>query len=67
MVDTFVSTFLLQNVQILFYLPAGTILSEYKRTGYLWEQYSDSDGKGSGCRPFTGWTALIVLIMAEDY
>ncbi|KOB68606.1 putative glucosidase i, partial [Operophtera brumata] len=30
-------------------------------------QYSDKDGKGSGCRPFTGWTALLVLIMAEDY
>ncbi|XP_052754683.1 mannosyl-oligosaccharide glucosidase [Galleria mellonella] len=43
------------------------ILSEYKRTGYLWEQYSSEDGKGSGCRPFTGWTALVTLIMAEEY
>lgn len=43
------------------------VLSEYKRTGYLWEQYSGEDGRGSGCRPFTGWTALIVLIMSEDY
>ncbi|XP_041968644.1 mannosyl-oligosaccharide glucosidase [Aricia agestis] len=43
------------------------VLSEYKRTGYLWEQYSGEDGRGSGCRPFTGWTALVVLIMAEDY
>ncbi|CAG9789851.1 unnamed protein product [Diatraea saccharalis] len=43
------------------------ILSEYKRTGYLWEQYSGEDGKGSGCRPFTGWTGLVTLIMAEDY
>ncbi|CAG5036791.1 unnamed protein product [Parnassius apollo] len=43
------------------------VLSEYKRTGYLWEQYSAEDGRGSGCKPFTGWTALIVLIMADEY
>ncbi|KAL0803320.1 hypothetical protein ABMA28_017199 [Loxostege sticticalis] len=43
------------------------ILSEYRRTGYLWEQYSGEDGRGSGCRPFNGWTALIPLIMAEEY
>ncbi|CAG9574147.1 unnamed protein product [Danaus chrysippus] len=45
----------------------SNILSEYKRTGYLWEQYSGEDGKGSGCRPFTGWTALVVLLMADEY
>lgn len=43
------------------------ILKEYKRTGYLWEQYSGEDGKGSGCKPFSGWTALVVLIMADEY
>ncbi|XP_052745873.1 mannosyl-oligosaccharide glucosidase isoform X2 [Bicyclus anynana] len=43
------------------------ILSEYKRTGYLYEQYSGEDGRGSGCKPFTGWTALVVLIMADEY
>ncbi|CAH2240154.1 jg27484, partial [Pararge aegeria aegeria] len=43
------------------------ILSEYKRTGYLHEQYSGEDGHGSGCKPFTGWTALVVLIMADEY
>ncbi|CAG4959178.1 unnamed protein product [Colias eurytheme] len=45
----------------------GNIINQYKRTGYLWEQYSDQDGKGSGCKPFTGWTALFVLIMADEY
>ncbi|XP_049883221.1 mannosyl-oligosaccharide glucosidase [Pectinophora gossypiella] len=45
----------------------NNILNEYKRTGYFWEQYSGEDGKGSGCRPFTGWTALVTLIMAEEY
>ncbi|XP_045540902.1 mannosyl-oligosaccharide glucosidase [Papilio machaon] len=43
------------------------VLAEYKRNGYLWEQYSGEDGKGSGCKPFTGWTALVVLIMAGEY
>ncbi|KAJ8705748.1 hypothetical protein PYW08_012794 [Mythimna loreyi] len=43
------------------------ILNEYKRTGYLFEQYSGEDGKGSGCKPFNGWTALVVLIMADEY
>ncbi|XP_068625891.1 mannosyl-oligosaccharide glucosidase [Battus philenor] len=43
------------------------VLTEYKKTGYLWEQYSSEDGRGSGCKPFTGWTALIVLIMADEY
>ncbi|XP_028162309.1 mannosyl-oligosaccharide glucosidase [Ostrinia furnacalis] len=43
------------------------ILSEYRRTGYLWEQYSGEDGRGSGCKPFSGWTALVTLIMAEEY
>ncbi|KAG6455861.1 hypothetical protein O3G_MSEX009421 [Manduca sexta] len=45
----------------------GNVLSEYKRTGYLWEQYSGEDGKGSGCKPFSGWTALFVLIMEGEY
>lgn len=44
-----------------------TIIFEYKRSGYFWEQYSSEDGKGSGCKPFTGWTALLVLIMADEY
>ena len=43
------------------------LISEYKRSGYLWEQYNDSTGRGQGCRPFTGWSSLIVLMMAESY
>lgn len=49
---------------------------EWKRTGFVFEQYDDnpvSDGtsnffhKGKGTRPFTGWSANIVLLMAEIY
>lgn len=45
----------------------SNIIKQYKQTGYIWEQYNDETGKGSGCYPFTGWSALYVLIMAEKY
>lgn len=40
---------------------------QYAESGYLWEHYSDSTGRGQGSHPFTGWSALVVLMMAEDY
>ncbi|XP_055695193.1 mannosyl-oligosaccharide glucosidase [Lutzomyia longipalpis] len=45
----------------------SNVIRQYQRSGYLWEQYNDKTGEGSGCYPFTGWTALTVLIMAEQY
>lgn len=49
----------------------GDILSnaqrEFEGSGYLWENYSPSDGKGQGGRQFTGWSALVVLIAADIY
>ncbi|XP_004696166.1 mannosyl-oligosaccharide glucosidase [Echinops telfairi] len=45
----------------------GTVWRQYRATGFLWEQYSDRDGRGMGCRPFQGWTSLVLLVMAEDY
>ena len=45
----------------------ANLLRQYNHSGYLWEQYSDVTGKGSHSHPFTGWSALSVLIMSEMY
>ena len=44
-----------------------TVLGQYANTGYFWEQYEDSTGAGMRGHPFTGWTSLVVNIMAERY
>ncbi|KAJ8439154.1 hypothetical protein Cgig2_027080 [Carnegiea gigantea] len=43
------------------------VVTNYYKTGYIWEQYDQKTGKGKGARPFTGWSALALLIMAESY
>nr|SVE75633.1 EOG090X02G1 [Daphnia hispanica] len=45
----------------------SNILREYRKTGYIWEQYNDANGAGQGCRPFTGWSTLVLLLMSETY
>ncbi|XP_038034801.2 mannosyl-oligosaccharide glucosidase [Anas platyrhynchos] len=45
----------------------ANLYRQYADSGYLWEHYSDSSGAGQGSHPFTGWSALVVLVMAEDY
>lgn len=45
----------------------SNMFREYNRTGFLWEQYNDASGFGQGSHPFTGWSALVVLIMGDSY
>ncbi|XP_053921994.1 mannosyl-oligosaccharide glucosidase isoform X3 [Cuculus canorus] len=45
----------------------SNLFRQYSQSGFLWEHYSDSTGRGQGCHPFAGWSALVVLVMAEDY
>ncbi|WIA10052.1 hypothetical protein OEZ85_010262 [Tetradesmus obliquus] len=43
------------------------LAGQYHSTGYLWEQYDDTDGRPKGSHPFTGWTALLTLIASEAF
>lgn len=43
------------------------VVDNYRSSGYLWENYDEKLGTGRGCRPFTGWTALLVLIAGRNY
>lgn len=44
----------------------GNIVQQYSTTGFLWENYDSSDGHGRGTHPFTGWTALVTLLVADS-
>ena len=44
-----------------------TVLREFERTGFLFEQYDETSGKGQRTRPFNGWTTLVLLALAEIY
>ena len=45
----------------------GNVIRVYQQSGFPWENYNDVDGGGKGSHPFTGWTALVVLVAAEMY
>ena len=45
----------------------ATIVGNYDKTGFLWENYGDDNAGGKGSHPFTGWTALVVLIAGQQY
>jgi mannosyl-oligosaccharide glucosidase len=43
------------------------LAQNWQRKGFLYEQYDAQSGEGRKSHPFTGWTALILNIMAEKY
>ncbi|MBW0480168.1 hypothetical protein O181_019883 [Austropuccinia psidii MF-1] len=45
----------------------NNVFKEWERTGFTWEQYDALNGKGKRSKPFTGWTSLVAMMMAEEY
>jgi hypothetical protein len=41
-----------------------TVYNSWLTTGFAWEQYNPSTGTGQRTQGFTGWTALVVNILA---
>jgi mannosyl-oligosaccharide glucosidase len=44
-----------------------TVYSEWKKSGWLWEQYNDQTGRGQRVHPFYGWSSLVLLVMQDIY
>jgi len=42
----------------------NTVYSSWAQSGFAWEQYDPVHGHGQRTQQFTGWTALVVKIMA---
>ncbi|RYP05556.1 hypothetical protein DL764_003733 [Monosporascus ibericus] len=43
-----------------------TVYNSWEETGFAWEQYDPETGQGQRTQHFTGWTSLVVKIMAMD-
>lgn len=43
-----------------------TVFESWQATGFAWEQYDPETGKGQRTQHFTGWTSLVVKIMAME-
>lgn len=41
------------------------IFKNWQETGYVFENYNQDDGHGSGAKQFTGWTALVVNMLGR--
>ncbi|EAS00773.2 mannosyl-oligosaccharide glucosidase (macronuclear) [Tetrahymena thermophila SB210] len=47
---------------------SNTVCQNWEKTGFFYENYNKYDnGQGSDAYPFTGWTATVALINAENY
>lgn len=42
----------------------ATVYNSWRQTGFAWEQYNSNTGAGQRTQGFTGWTALVVNILA---
>ncbi|QIX02503.1 hypothetical protein AMS68_008020 [Peltaster fructicola] len=42
----------------------NAVYSSWKETGFAWEQYNPETGAGQRTQHFTGWTSLVVKILA---
>lgn len=42
------------------------VVTQWKNTGFAWEQYNPETGLGQRTQHFTGWTSLVVSIMAME-
>ncbi|GAO17856.1 uncharacterized protein UV8b_06915 [Ustilaginoidea virens] len=43
-----------------------TVYKSWKETGFAWEQYDPETGAGQRTQHFTGWTSLVVKLMAME-
>lgn len=43
-----------------------TVFESWEDTGFAWEQYDPDTGRGQRTQHFTGWTSLVVKLMAMD-
>lgn len=41
-----------------------TVFKSWEDTGFAWEQYNPETGAGQRTQHFTGWTSLVVKLMA---
>ncbi|KAI3832129.1 hypothetical protein MKX03_001491 [Papaver bracteatum] len=59
---------LVMNHQYSVCVYCTNVVDNYFKTGYLWGQYDQKKKRnGKGARLFTGWTSLVLLIMAAAY
>lgn len=42
----------------------STVYRGWEKTGFAWEQYNPESGEGQRTQHFTGWTSLVVKMMA---
>lgn len=44
----------------------GAVLGALERQRFFFENFDPATGEGRGVGPFTGWTTLVVLVMADE-